>query len=565
MLLRTLSKFVSLAGVRCGLLVAAPELVEFCASRAAALHLPDAVDRARARGAVEGLVARVRRARRVAEARARAAVGGAARRATGREGLPERRELRDGSDATTARRFARRRADAGILVRTFDDPLLDELRADHRRPARATTTSCCAPSRARSEQSMRKVLFIDRGGTLDRGAQESRGLGGRACRSMPGVIPALLRFKAAGYQFVIVTNQAGLGGPTIRAPRSSAPTNPCSRCSRRRASTSSAISSCPHTPEATARAASPAIGLVRDFVNAAPLDRERSAMVGDRDTDVEFARNLGIRGLQARVAAAPRRWAAIAHALVDRPRVAAVHRTTRETDIRVAVDLDSEAEPRAKTGLGFFDHMLEQLGKHGGFKLDVQCTGDLHIDEHHTVEDVRARRSARRCAKRSATNAASSATASCCRWTKRDAEVSIDLGGRPFLVFEGEFRARPRRRAADRARAALLPFARGDARRRDPRPRARREHAPHGRGVVQRRRARAAPSHRARRATSCRRRRASCEARRRDHRHRAAQISRRCEFALERLGVDALVTTDPSAHPRGDARDPAGRGAAAPR
>ncbi len=107
-------------------------------------------------------------------------------------------------------------------------------------------------------------------------------------------------------------------------------------------------------------------------MNAEPLDRERSAVVGDRDTDVEFARNLGIQGFKLGSPAAET-WEAIAHALVDRPRAATVQRRTKETDIRVTVDLDSEAEPRAKTGLGFFDHMLEQLGKHGGFKLDVQC------------------------------------------------------------------------------------------------------------------------------------------------------------------------------------------------
>jgi len=124
--------------------------------------------------------------------------------------------------------------------------------------------------------------------------------------------------------------------------------------------------------------------------------------------------------------------------VLDRPRVAEVVRRTRETDIRVRVDLDSEAEPRAKTGIGFFDHMLEQLGKHGGFALGVQCTGDLHIDEHHTVEDVAL-------ALGEALRKALGDKRGIQRYgfllpmDEADVEVSIDLGGRPFLVFEGAF------------------------------------------------------------------------------------------------------------------------------
>src|SRR5262249_3277992 len=144
---------------------------------------------------------------------------------------------------------------------------------------------------------------------------------------------------------------------------------------------------CPHAAEAGCACRKPGVGLVRDFVNAAPLDRERSAVVGDRDTDVELARNLGLTGYKLGSPGAET-WAAVAHSVLDRPRVASVVRRTRETDIRVRVDLDSEAEPRAKTGVGFFDHMLEQLGKHGGFALEVACAGDLHIEEHHTVADV---------------------------------------------------------------------------------------------------------------------------------------------------------------------------------
>jgi imidazoleglycerol-phosphate dehydratase/histidinol-phosphatase len=282
---------------------------------------------------------------------------------------------------------------------------------------------------------MRRVLFVDRDGTL---VAERTSLAEPVEQPlMAGVIPALLRLKAAGYQFVIVTNQPGLGGSD----------NPRDAFEKADAKLHALLASqgirflgnfiCPHLPEAHCACRKPNIGLVRDFVNAEPLDRDRSAVVGDRDTDVELARNLGIQGFKLG-ARSSETWDNIAHTLVDRPRTATVHRRTKETDIRVSVDLDSEAEPRAKTGLGFFDHMLEQLGKHGGFKLEVECAGDLHIDEHHTVEDVALTLG-------EALKQALGDKRGIQRYgfllpmDEADAEVSIDLGGRPFLVFDAKF------------------------------------------------------------------------------------------------------------------------------
>src|SRR4051794_23187495 len=217
-----------------------------------------------------------------------------------------------------------------------------------------TTISCCAFWPARREEAMRKVLFVDRDGTLiEDGTGKSPPTPGDV-RLMRGVIPALLRFKAAGYELVIVTNQGGLGLPSY-------PREPFERVDAflhgllaSQGIEFAANFICPHPAEVGCVCRKPAIGLVRDYVNAAPLDRERSAVVGDRDTDVELARNLGLEGYKIGSPGAEN-WAAVAHAVLDRPRVAEVTRRTRETDIRVRVDLDSETEPRAKTGLGFFD------------------------------------------------------------------------------------------------------------------------------------------------------------------------------------------------------------------
>jgi imidazoleglycerol-phosphate dehydratase/histidinol-phosphatase len=280
---------------------------------------------------------------------------------------------------------------------------------------------------------MRKVLFVDRGGTLIEPFAASPPKPLDRLRLLPGVIPALLKIRSAGYELVMVTNQGGLGPEAFSA----AAMDFLTALFASQGIEFAAQFVCLHRPDEGCACRKPAIGLVRDFVNASSLDRARSAMVGDSDTDLEFARNLGVRGFKLGAPGAAN-WTEVAHAIVDRPRTADVRRKTRETDIRVLVDLDGEAEPHAKTGVGFFDHMLEQLGKHGGFTLDVRCTGDLHIDEHHTIEDVAL-------ALGQALREALGDKRGIQRYgfllpmDEADAEVSIDLGGRPYVVFEGTF------------------------------------------------------------------------------------------------------------------------------
>src|SRR5262249_19416280 len=132
----------------------------------------------------------------------------------------------------------------------------------------------------------------------------------------------------------------------------------------------------------------PKTGLLTEFLKTTTLDREHSYVIGDRETDLELAKNLGVKGIRIATPKNPgATWKEIAERLTQMNRSAVVTRKTKETDIRVEVDLDREGPIHVATGLGFFDHMLEQVAKHGGFALDLTCKGDLQIDEHHTVED----------------------------------------------------------------------------------------------------------------------------------------------------------------------------------
>ncbi len=236
---------------------------------------------------------------------------------------------------------------------------------------------------------LQPILFIDRDGTLIEEPADHQIDSLAKLRFVQGAIPALLRLRDAGYQFVMVSNQDGLGTASFPQADFDAPHALMMQVFESQGIAFREVLIDGSLPEERAATRKPGIGMVLHYLKDRGIDWTRSAMVGDRETDNAFARNLGVRAFQLRTGefGGEWDWAGIAHALVDVPRTASVRRKTKETDVRVEIDLDRASDPVIATGLGFFDHMLEQLGKHGGFALSLKCDGDLHIDEHHTIED----------------------------------------------------------------------------------------------------------------------------------------------------------------------------------
>ena len=288
---------------------------------------------------------------------------------------------------------------------------------------------------------MTPILFIDRDGTLIEEPEDFQIDAYEKVRFVAGVIPALLKLRDAGYQFVIVSNQDGLGSEGYPQASFDGPNDLMLQIFESQGIRFREVLVDPSWPEENRPTRKPGIGLVLHYLQDRDIDWARSAMVGDRPTDIQFADNLRIRGFQLKTSqfGGDWDWPSIAHELADAPRRANVQRNTKETRIRVEVDLDRVAEPVIRTGLPFFDHMLEQIGKHGGFALRIDTEGDLHIDEHHTVED---------------TGLALGQALKQALGDKRGigrygftlpmdetlASAALDFSGRPYFVFDGEFR-----------------------------------------------------------------------------------------------------------------------------
>jgi len=235
----------------------------------------------------------------------------------------------------------------------------------------------------------KKVLFIDRDGTLIEEPEDFQVDSVAKVRLVGGVIPALLELSQHGYRFVMVSNQDGLGTSSFPQEEFAAAQEHTLQLFTSQGVTFDEIFICPHLPEDNCECRKPRSGLLTRYLAATDIKLSQSAVIGDRATDMELASRIGVRGLLVNSDdSAAMSWQQIVELLCHADRVARVERVTNETRISVTVNLDSAKTIEINTGIGFYDHMLEQVAKHGGFGLVMNCEGDLHVDEHHTVEDT---------------------------------------------------------------------------------------------------------------------------------------------------------------------------------
>lgn len=235
----------------------------------------------------------------------------------------------------------------------------------------------------------KSVLFIDRDGTIIEEPDDFQVDSLAKIRFVSAVIPSLLTLRDHGYEFVMVSNQDGLGTQSFAQADFDRCQAHMLEILESQGIRFSAVFICPHLPDAGCECRKPRAGLLTQYLATETLNLSRCAVIGDRATDVELAVRIGVQGLRVNSSDSESvTWPEIVERLCHSDRTASLQRKTRETDIQVTVNLDSAAIIRIGTGIGFFDHMLEQLAKHGDFGLQLTCAGDLDIDEHHTVEDV---------------------------------------------------------------------------------------------------------------------------------------------------------------------------------
>ena len=289
-------------------------------------------------------------------------------------------------------------------------------------------------------------LFIDRDGTILQEPADEQIDAYEKFHFVPGVISAL-RFlrQHTDYRFVMVSNQDGLG--TEAYPEETFwPTHRLMlEILEGEGVTFDDILIDRSFPNDNLPTRKPGTGMLTAYMDGS-CDLAHSFVIGDRESDAQLAKNLGCRAL---ILGEGMDWEKVTEIVYAGPRCATVTRTTKETDIAITLNLDGTGKSSIDTGLGFFDHMLEQIAKHGAIDLDIKVKGDLHVDEHHTIEDTALALGEallqalgdKRGIERYGSSASNDAL-DCSYTLPMDdclCSVALDFGGRPWLVWNAEF------------------------------------------------------------------------------------------------------------------------------
>ena len=301
---------------------------------------------------------------------------------------------------------------------------------------------------------MKKVLFIDRDGTLVIEPPVDYQLDAfEKLEFYPKVFRNLYFMRQKlDFEFVMVTNQDGLGTDSFPEDTFWPVHNLMLQSFKNEGIEFDDILIDRSFPEDNAPTRKPRTGMLTAYLNNPEYDLGGSFVIGDRATDVELAKNLGCKaillqpdkslltekGLEDTCVLATTDWDRVAEFLFAGERTAEVCRKTKETDIRIRVNLDGNGTCHIHTGLGFFDHMLEQIGKHGGIDLDIHVDGDLEVDEHHTIEDTAI--ALGECLYKTLGNKRGiERYGYCLPMDDCQCMVSLDFGGRAWLVWDATF------------------------------------------------------------------------------------------------------------------------------
>ena len=281
----------------------------------------------------------------------------------------------------------------------------------------------------------KKIIFIDRDGTMLDEPADKQVDSLAKFQLKPNLIPALLKLGQAGYRLIMISNQDGLGTHSFPLKDFSTPQDFLIGLLQSQGIQFDDVLICPHVEADACLCRKPQLGLVMKYLRDGKMDFNHSYVIGDRQTDMQRANNMGIKGILYDVEAD---WLKISASILQSPRQSIVKRITSETAINVSVNLDEENSNQINTGLGFFDHMLMQLAKHSGISLEIKAEGDLYIDEHHTVEDTAlALGEALRLAL--ADKYGINRYGFVLPMDESLASIAIDLSGRSYFVFEGKF------------------------------------------------------------------------------------------------------------------------------